>query len=149
LSNPRNPRHEDDQGSDYRRGKKCDYQRNVPARSEELDLNLLGVLNNKRNQGDAKEHCNSHGRPCRTDSSVADAAVGSLSGLCLAYWLFVSRDRLRCVHAHATLNRRGVSPVIPKSFSAIGEALNTTREPPEAFMSLQCWTSTDIPAESR
>jgi hypothetical protein len=46
-------------------------------------------------------------------------------------------------------NRRGVSPVMPKSFSAIGEALNTTSEPPEAFKSLQCWTSTDIPAESR
>ena len=49
----------------------------------------------------------------------------------------------------ALFNRVGVSPVIPKSFSAIGEALNTTSEPPEAFKSLLCWTSTDIPAESR
>jgi hypothetical protein len=78
-------------------GKKGHHQGNVPARPEELNLNLLGVLNNKGDQGHAKLHRNSHGRPCRTDTGVADAATGGRSRHWLTYWLSASGARSWCI----------------------------------------------------
>jgi hypothetical protein len=58
-------------------------------------------------------------------------------------------NNLEAFAFHDACNRSGVRPVMPKIFRAIGDGLNTTKEPPEALRALQCWTNTDRPAESR
>src|SRR5450631_4421693 len=107
LSNTGNPHHEDDKRSDNRRGKKCHHQGEVPACSEELDLNLLSVLNNKYDQCHPKQRRNSHGRPCAADTRVADASDDRLSWLWLPYlllssggclWYFPSRGLFSLIH---------------------------------------------------
>jgi hypothetical protein len=60
-------------------GVKGKVKESVAACSEELDLNLLGVLNNKYDQCHSKQRRNSHGSPRRTYTGVADASGDRLS----------------------------------------------------------------------
>ena len=64
----------------------------MPARSEELDLNLLSVLNNKCDQGHTKQRRNHDSGPHGASRVWRSSAADGLGLLCLGDWLFDSWD---------------------------------------------------------